>query len=278
MPRNIYCIICFFLVSFYAYSDNVNVSFYSGISITDTKLIYTYSWEEDEPVHEEYDVTWEKINRISYINFNYTGNFLGEGIQHGQKKYLILYGKDYVFFYDENNVMVFYQFSRAAGVYENPYTAEATSELKEKNYVYEAGNLANIKNLKPWVEGVDGHGQGEKIILKQDTTRIIAHPDTLAAYRYSGVTISNGFIDFNRPHLYEDNNRIKKIRISRGSDKNYIEVELEDTPQFQYFYFQDNLTTESDILVIEILEVYKGSKWDDTAINLIIPWGINSLY
>jgi hypothetical protein len=61
------------------------------------------------------------------------------------------------------------------------------------------------------------------------------------------------------------------MRINVGSE--YVDLELKDTPNFQYFYFTKNLKTEENSFTIEILEIYKGEKWDDTCINEIILWG-----
>ena len=51
----------------------------------------------------------------------------------------------------------------------------------------------------------------------------------------------------------------------------FTETELKDTPNFQKLNIQEGLMEQRINLVkIEITEVYKGSKYDDTCINMII--------
>ena len=55
-----------------------------------------------------------------------------------------------------------------------------------------------------------------------------------------------------------------------------MDIELEDTPQFQQFNFYEELNTGTNILEIEILEVYSGSRYNDTCVNMIITWAYDS--
>jgi len=43
--------------------------------------------------------------------------------------------------------------------------------------------------------------------------------------------------------------------------------------RFYYFNLGDALQTKSEQLVVEILEVYRGSRYDDTCINFMVPMG-----
>jgi len=256
---------------------------YIAITINDTSLTYE---EDGRPeATEKYNVTWEIINGLHYINFNYNGTFLdpyqGPKVSHGQKRYLVLYYAEYSYgrnycnyikFYDENNKCVWRIRDKLPFNVEIPSVAQATSELKEGNIIYSAKNAVDDNILQPWAVGKTGIG--EKIKLRIDTNRLRTDAERLAAYRYWGLVISNGFVDYKRPYLYEYNNRIKKIRVSRGKPGEYVDITLEDTPQLQKFEFRE-LKTEANILEIEILEVYKGSRYDDTCINLIIPLGVN---
>jgi hypothetical protein len=255
------------------FSINLNVGYYDGIELTDTTLIY-YSNLDPNNEKEIYNITWEIIDKLSYINFNYNGKFLGNKVTHGQKKYLVLYSNDYIAFYDNNNMLVwialsrYYEFSSGLGS-----VAEATSELREGNIIYSVNNLLDLKFLMPWAEGKVGAGIGEKIRF---SPRPNSNTRTVEAQRYFRIDISNGFVDFNRPYLYEYNNRIKKIRISRGNPAEYVDIELEDTPQFQIFNFYKELNTETNILEIEILEVYSGSHYNDTCVNFIVTWAYDN--
>ena len=120
--------------------------------------------------------------------------------------------------------------------------------------------------MSPWVEGVDGSGIGEKIRIVNDDKQIFP------GLSYYGFIISNGFVDFKKPYLYAFNNRVKKIRVNCGFPEEYIDFLIEDTPQLQYFFVSSKLLRVNNrMLEFEILEVYNGSRWNDTCINFIIP-------
>jgi hypothetical protein len=214
---------------------------------------------------EEYHVTWETVNNMNYISFDYTGNFLRtEDIAHGKKRYLVLYG-GYLIFYNNINQAEYYISGPKPQANQAAFTTtkiSASSELKERNILYAASNLFHTDFLLPWAEGVTGDGTGQtvKIEFEQGLN-----------FGLNGLYISNGYVDYNRPYLYEYNNRIKKMRIHYIGHDEYRDFELEDTCHFQYINI--GIDYNPKIVVIEIQEVYKGSKWDDTCINNILPFG-----
>ncbi|QQO10865.1 NADase-type glycan-binding domain-containing protein [Breznakiella homolactica] len=144
----------------------------------------------------------------------------------------------------------------------NECTAAATSELTEGETTYSAGNILNTNILTPWVEGVSGNGTGERI-------RIEYNHDLL--FGLYSLEILNGYADYSKPYLYGYNNRIKKIRVYNIGYDEYRDFEIEDTPQYQSLVL--GFENKSKIIEIEILEVYLGSRWNDTCINAIIPTG-----
>ncbi|MDR2972231.1 MAG: hypothetical protein LBU83_09935 [Bacteroidales bacterium] len=219
---------------------------------------------------ETYTIQWERDHRNVYIVFNYNGKNLGNNISHGRKRYLILfdswstspvyYNTAFVTLYDENNALVFSAYYDIGNFTEFPI--RASSELIEHNIVYRAENLINFSNLIPWVEGQNGNGVGEYII------RTFDNEDFLWNFK---LILSNGFIDYNRPHLYEYNNRIKEIRIYyEGARDNYIMVNVADVPNFQTFYLNlhHNYNGVNNI-IIEIVDIYPGSRYNDTCINFM---------
>ena len=106
---------------------------------------------------------------------------------------------------------------------------------------------------KVWVEGIKGYGIGEKIYLSKSDFRTLI--------------ILNGYISFNKPYLYEQNSRVKKLKIIDKINKKEFIVDLKDTPNPQKILSGELLDRE---LILEILEVYIGSKYEDTCISLII--------
>jgi hypothetical protein len=234
---------------------------YHSIYINDS--IMRIKFDENNSMNEEYDVKWETVDNIDYINFDYTGEFLGDKIRHGNKRYLVLYNSFLIFYNSENDMEYFMYGIKPQSDFAdfNTTKIEATSELKEGNIIYKAENLFIREKLLPWAEGVRGDGIGQKIKI------IFTYP---LIFGVNGLIISNGYIDYNRPYLYEYNNRIKKIKVYYDGYDEYKILELADTPQYQYINIGINYKPE--ILWIEIMEVYKGTKYDDTCINNIIPY------
>ncbi|MDR2900371.1 MAG: hypothetical protein LBV20_02465 [Treponema sp.] len=143
-------------------------------------------------------------------------------------------------------------------------TSYFTEILGGKEVKYTPDNLSDSDITNPWVEGVDGYGIGEVLhIGRYDNSRGIYH-----------LLIMNGFFSPNQPELYLDNGRIKKVMM-RGYDKEgrltYGGIkELEDTPNLQL------LTSVVPCVEfeLEILEVYPGRRFEDTAVSGIFHDGL----
>lgn len=132
----------------------------------------------------------------------------------------------------------------------------ATSYLTEGDIEFLPQNLTSLNAAKPWVEGVPGNGIGEKITISGFNANRRPHT----------IIISIGYVDYDKPYLYDYNSRPSKIRIWRNGNGKYINFELADTPDPQIL----NLPEGLDLFTIEILDVYPGSRWEDTCINFIM--------
>jgi hypothetical protein len=266
-----------------AFSIDFSVSYVDTVRITDKKLYY---YGIDDESNEEYDITWENTNGVEYITFNYTGEFLDRysqfkykrPVSKGKKRYLILYGdqnntwNEFLLLYDNNNELAFAQWSQTSLNLFNPESnlISAASELAEGNVTYRARNLLDIDKLQPWAEGSRGPGIGEKIFIGFNPANPTGMSrENILKWKYRGIAFSNGFADYNRPHLYKDNNRVKKIRVHFFDPDGFMDFAVLDTPQIQYFSFGSRVSAK---IQIEILEVYKGEKWDDTCVNGIFPY------
>ncbi len=137
-------------------------------------------------------------------------------------------------------------------------TLSVSSEYRDDSDSFPSGNLLSTDDFKPWVEGVPGDGIGEEIVVQDKDA---------ASPRYTGFIISNGFVSYEKPHLFLYNNRVKKILISDLDGSRVFEVDLPDSPVPQFIQFKEKYTG----IKLRILEVYKGEKWDDTCINFILP-------
>ncbi len=141
-----------------------------------------------------------------------------------------------------------------------PENIEATSELKpQNNTVYLAMNAYDISFKNAWIEGVSGYGVGEAITytFKPDSAKI----DTILIY--------NGY--FASKELWLANSRVKRLKLSINNES-YCILELQDSMAEQKFKvdlskWYDQKTSRT--LRFEIMEVYQGEKYDDTAITEI---------
>lgn len=123
-----------------------------------------------------------------------------------------------------------------------------SSTLASQSNLYEANHLID-ETEKSWVEGEDGSGIGTVITINFSKTEKI-----------QTFYIKNGYGDFK--HYYA-NNRVKTLQCGfqkRGA----AFINLEDKPGFQKVEF--DIPVETNKLVLTIKDVYKGTKYDDTAI------------
>lgn len=147
----------------------------------------------------------------------------------------------------------------------------ATSWLPSDRRDYFPENLIDNDPSTAWVEGVKGDGRGEKVTLHASPSFSIIHAGFLLVER---IGIVNGFAA-NRD-LFSANNRVKKLKVGYSTCKpcsdelGPVEAEplvfdLEDSMEMQFLRFAKPLPVSN--LTVEILEVFKGAKYDDTCIS-----------
>lgn len=133
----------------------------------------------------------------------------------------------------------------------------ASSSLEQEgDLAYDIEKIHDGRMDTAWVEGVDGNGIGEFFEIRFDSITPM-----------TDITIWNGYMKNN--YLYYSNNRAKKLKLYINNIA-YAILELEDSraPQrfdvelIQKFEWENEL-----VLKFEILEIYQGSKWDDTCIT-----------
>ena len=163
----------------------------------------------------------------------------------------------FIAFYEKNKLV----FKLIVGQYnwiDDEIEIKASSEKAEKNIVYKAENLLDYSILLPWAKGVNGNGIGETIELSGTYWNVL-------------LVISNGYVDYDRPYLYEYNNRVKRLKIyCTGKKDDYKIIDIDDKPDFQIFR-QDEFFPENygGNLIFEILEIYPGTRYNDTCINYL---------
>jgi hypothetical protein len=191
-----------------------------------------------------FDVQYEDSIPFIHISFEDGEN----------KKLLMLRDENICALFDEKEVFFWgaaTSFNRAEG-YLPPSKVTATSFLIENEKMYLSDNLTKYRySENPWVEGVDGQGIEEKLF--------ITNTEAIELY------ISIGYISYTRPYLYNMNSRPKDIRVSVEGKFSFIQ-QLSDTPNYQKITLPEQVTY-NDLMIIEILSVYEGTRYQDTCIN-----------
>ncbi|MCR5318990.1 MAG: hypothetical protein K6E22_12255 [Treponema sp.] len=136
---------------------------------------------------------------------------------------------------------------------ETSYAPENTARIFAMPVLYKQVNLWS-NQIKPWAEGKKGDGIGETFEF-----------DMSSSARFPrDVRILNGYVDPLKPHLFKENNRIKKalLQTDTGIKK---EFEFRDEVEFT----QIILPQDVKHVKLTILEVYKGTKYQDTCITAV---------
>lgn len=144
-------------------------------------------------------------------------------------------------------------------------TLSASSCLaSNKEITYEAANIHDLNYKTAWVEGVDGYGIGESVTYHFPPQ----NP------RMTEIIIANGYIKSEK--AWKENSRVKKLKMYLN-DIPFAILNLSDSRHKQHFEVEPLGYTDEDkerkmtwwTIKFEILDVYKGEKYDDTAISEI---------
>lgn len=140
----------------------------------------------------------------------------------------------------------------------------ASSALADR---YAAEKAHDFSIVTAWVEGVEGNGVGEYLRY--------SFPGTCP--RITTVLIHNGYVK--NWEVWRDNARVKKL-LMYYNDEPYAILNLQDTMGLQSFDvgvlgYEDKDSAPAWSIKFEILEVYPGKKYEDTAITEIYFDGID---
>ncbi|HRG22945.1 MAG TPA: hypothetical protein PLL23_01080 [Chitinophagaceae bacterium] len=147
---------------------------------------------------------------------------------------------------------------------------KASSSLAPVNNIsYSANKAHDFDITTAWVEGKIGHGIGEYIEYTIDMT-----PDN--ASKNLGITqiiLANGYKKTKT--TWQENARVKKLKMVVNG-KPYGMLELLDAFEFQVIDIGKIMLPPRNITTIrfEIVEVYPGSKFQDTAISELLFDGV----
>ncbi len=148
---------------------------------------------------------------------------------------------------------------------------KASSEMEDKNGRYSIKNIIDERPETAWVEGKKDSGINEFITINMsdyiESDRI--EDDYIPGmYKIQKIGIINGYAKDEK--TYKENNRVKRLRLEFKNgltESKFLIYKLKDMMDMQYIEF--NKLILLDEIEITILDVYKGSKWDDTCISEI---------
>lgn len=140
----------------------------------------------------------------------------------------------------------------------------ASSALADR---YAAEKAHDFSIVTAWVEGVEGNGEGEYLRY--------LFPGTCP--RITTVLIHNGYVK--NWEVWYDNARVRRL-LMYYNDEPYAILNLQDTMGLQSFDvgvlgYEDKDSAPAWSIKFEILEVYPGKKYEDTAITEIYFDGID---
>lgn len=228
--------------------ENEYIKFWKDGKDSD-KLVYKYNlmYTDGLPFLTLSDEISDNTSLYDNLLLNKKFLFL-MGLKSNNAKILFGYTRDYNF---GKRTCIRTRFTELGGT-----CYDCSSFLVEKVKDYPVSNLSTIELETPWVEGVSGYGIGEYFSLKRSDDPYIL--------------IMNGYISYDKPYLYQQNSRVKKLRIVGKRTKKEIICEVLDTPHPQTLDISS--LKEKEDLQIFIYDVYPGSKYEDTCIHFILPW------
>ena len=205
----------------------------------DNKLL-TYNFDGEEKSEE---LKIEKKSKIKYLTIS-------------SKKYVLLNSNEICVLIDELGNLLF-QGNFYHSILEKRYRAksvfEATSFLNDGKKAYLPEYLNSFKYGEVWADRVESDGVGESITIKTEQD-------------LGGLFIFNGYVSYDKPWLFEDNARIKSIRIYDSENDEIYRLEIKDSPD--PFYIP--LPIYDEQLKLVVTDVYHGNKYDDLCVNSII--------
>ena len=276
MKKNI---LLLFLVikTFVVYGENFSLfgnyfpNLYSTIdvlNIHDTSITLNYEVDIDKK-----NIGYKIINKDGILFFKLSEkmpkNFHEEYYYDKQDlitndEILILAGKEIS---KKDNILMFATTTGFEGVYPFIFPmfhfevgrsySDCSSFLKEETKEYPVENLDKYYVDSPWVEGVKGDGIGEGFTIKSKSV-------------YPYLLIMNGYISYRKPYLYKQNNRIKKIKVTGVKSGKTAVLDVLDTPHPQTVDI--SFLNEPEDIRIEIADVYKGTKYDDTCLQFCVTY------
>lgn len=133
---------------------------------------------------------------------------------------------------------------------------KVSSQLIEKHRpsdAYKAENMIDGNKNTAWSEGASGHGIGEWVKFGFDEPK-----------KLKVINIVGGYAKTDK--IFKINNSVKKVKIIFSDGKSQI-ANLKKSKDFQKILIDRD--TPTNFVKLEIMDVYKGTKYKDTCISEI---------
>jgi hypothetical protein len=145
---------------------------------------------------------------------------------------------------------------------------DATSYLEPQgDNTYDALNMMDADLSTAWVEGAEGYGVGESIMI------FFEMPEEMENLNFDGIDFINGYAK--TPTAWEYNSRVKTFKVWQNEEFLFY-IRMLDTDWPQRVNFSPDHTVylnQGDVVYLDIVEIYEGRKYDDTAITEMNLYG-----
>ena len=142
-------------------------------------------------------------------------------------------------------------------IYKNYHVSSSSHLAAKVPNTYYASNLKDEDLNSAWIEGQKDDGKEEKIEMQLEQPIDI-----------DGFFIVNGYCKNQK--TWSNNNRVKTLKlIINGRLKGFLH--LNDSMSYQLIYFPRLHIKSGDKIELEIVDIYKGQRFQDTAISELYP-------
>lgn len=191
---------------------------------------------------EDEDMYWGHViyshNDEIIVRYGDGGNFLSAHYQDGQ-------------------IMDQWQGGEFPDEYIDWARARASSVLEGNQARYGAMNIIDRNPETAWAEGAKGYGIDEWVQVERDGLEDI-----------SRILIVNGY--HKSQEIYDNNGRLRRFRLDFSQGQHiYYEVD-ENKTESNYIRITFDRPISTDSIRLTILDVFKGSKYEDTCITDIL--------